>query len=304
MIISVEFKNGVAEVEVVSGMKDSELKELPHFAQALLSTKVISDDITKRFELFKAFTEDVLGKDDTKDTGYITDNNKNSLNDFNNEKAYDSNVNFANKAEKSKNISTNNKKVSMAHTLEKLYKEYDAAKAEYSEYRTLHNILLDIAGEPDISDADIETLNAKIKMCKMKRDAVGRAYKALFAFIENIGSNHSYTNLEKIDNDKYINIKPIKINLKHENNNNTQEILENKHSIIDTIISLYKEYENEKRRYKKYSQMLSILKDIRGDEYISDNDRVLIDAKIKVCEEKISGLKAVYEKLMKAISEV
>lgn len=65
-------------------MKDSELKELPHFAQALLSTKVISDDITK-------------------DTGYITDNNKNSL-----------------KAEKSKNISTNNKKVPMAHTLEKL----------------------------------------------------------------------------------------------------------------------------------------------------------------------------------------
>ena len=58
------------------------------------------------------------------------------------------------------------------------------------------------------------------------------------------------------------------------------------------------------RRYKKYSQMLNILKDIRADEYISDNDRALIDAKIKVCEEKISGLKAVYEKLMKVISEV
>lgn len=169
MIISVEFKNGIAEVEVVSGMKDSELKELPHFAQALLSTKVISDDITKRFELLKAFTEDVLGKDDTEDIGYITDNNKNAL-----------------KVEKSKNISTNNKKVPMAHTLEKLYKEY----------------------------------------------------------------------------------------------------------------------ENEKLRYNKCSQMLSILKDIRADEYISDNDRALIDAKIKVYEGKISGLKAAYEKLMKAISEV
>lgn len=223
MIISVEFKKGVVEVEVVSGMTDSELKELPHFAQALLSTKVISDDITRRFELLKAFTEDVLGKDYIEDT------------------------------------------------------------------------------------------------C--------RAYKALIAFIENIGSNHSCTNLEKagdfdgetIDNGKYSNIKPIKISLKHENNNayyknnidtkniidtNTQAILENKHSIIDTIIPLYKECENEKHRYKKYSQMLNILKDIRADEYISDNDRTLIDAKIKVCEEKISGLKAVYEKLMKVISEV
>ena len=54
-----------------------------------------------------------------------------------------------------------------------------------------------------------------------------RAYKALIAFIENIGSNHSCTNLEKagdfdgetIDNGKYSNIKPIKISLKHENNN-------------------------------------------------------------------------------------
>ena len=186
MIISVEFKNGVVEVEVVSGMKDSELKELPHFAQALLSTKWYSDDITKIFELVKAFTEDVLGKDDAEDNGCIDDNNKNFLKDFNNKKLYDSNVNFADKVKKPKNISTNNKKVPMSHTLEKLYKEYDAAKAEYSEYRTLHNILLDIAGEPDISDTDIEILNEKIKMCKMKRDAVGRAYKALIAFIESI----------------------------------------------------------------------------------------------------------------------
>lgn len=118
-----------------------------------------------------------------------------------------------------------------------------------------------------------------------------------------------------IDNDKYNNVKDIKtsLNNKYGNNNayfkndidtETQTVLENEHSIIDTIIPLYKECENEKRRYKKYSQMLNILKDIRADEYISDNDRALIDAKIKVCEEKISGLKAVYEKLMKVISEV
>lgn len=118
-----------------------------------------------------------------------------------------------------------------------------------------------------------------------------------------------------IDNDKYNNVKDIKtsLNNKYGNNNayfkndidtETQAVLENEHSIIDTIIPLYKECENEKRRYKKYSQMLNILKDIRADEYISDNDRALIDAKIKVCEEKISGLKAVYEKLMKVISEV
>lgn len=175
MIISVEFKNGVAEVKVISPMKDSELKELPHFAQAILSTKWYSDDITKIFELVKAFTKDVLGKDDAEDNGCIDDNN-----------AY--------------------------------YKN------------------------------DIDTKNI-------------------------------------IDTD-------------------TQTVLENKHNIVDTIISLYKECENAKRRYKKYSQMLSILKDIRADEYISCDDRVLIDVKIKVCEEKTDCLRTAYEKLMKAISEV
>ena len=336
MIISVEFKNGLAEVNVVSA-EDSELKELPHFAQALLSTKLDSDGITKIFELLKSFTEDVLGKDDAEDNGYITDNNKNFLKEFNNEKFYDSNVNFADKVNKPKNISTSNKKAPVSVTLEKLYKEYDAAKAEYSEYRTLHNILLDIAGEPDISDTDIEILNAKIKMCKMKRDAVGSAYKALFAFIESIGGNYSCVNIGKtvkqlditndgdfdgdttIDNGKPSKIKAIKTGLKHGNNyayykndidakniidTDTQAVLENKHSIVDIIISLYKKCETAKRRFKKYSQMMSILKDIRDDEYISDNDRVLIDDKIKSCEEKISGLKAAYEKLMKAISEV
>lgn len=186
MIISVEFKDGVAELKVVSA-EDSELKEFPHFIQALLSTKLGSDDITKIFELLKAaFTEDVLGKDNAEDNGCIDDTIKNFFEKFNNEKIYDSISNFANKVKKPENISTKNKKVPMSHTLEKLYKEYDAAKAEYSEYRTLHNILLDIAGEPDISDTDIEILNEKIKMCKMKRDAVGRAYKALIAFIESI----------------------------------------------------------------------------------------------------------------------
>lgn len=195
MIISAEFKNGVAEVKIVSA-EDSEFKELQRFAQDLLSTKLSSDDIPKLFELIKAFTEDVLGKDDTEDNGYITDNHKNVLEDSNNEKAYDSISNFADKVKKAENINTSNKKVPM-NRLEKLYKEY-----------------------------------------------------------------------------------------------------------IDTIISLYEEYKNAKRRYKKYLQMLSILKDIRADEYIGDNDRALIDAKIKVYEGKISGLKAAYEKLMKAISEV
>ena len=184
-----EFKNSVTN--------SSELKELPHFTQALLSTKWYTD-IAKIFELLKdAFIEDVLGKDDTEDNGCIDDNNKNFLKDFNNEKFYDSNVNFADKVKKPENISTSNKKVPMSHTLEKLYKEY-----------------------------------------------------------------------------------------------------------TDTIISLYEEYKNAKRLYKKYLQMLSILKDIRADEYISDNDRALIDAKIKVYEGKASGLNAAYEKLMKAISEV
>lgn len=186
MIIGVEFKDGMAELKVVSA-EDSELKELPRFAQDLISTKLSSDGITKMFKLLEAaFTEDVLGKYSADDNGCIDDNNKNFLKDFNNEKFYDSNVNFADKVKKPKNINTSNKNVPMSHTLEKLYKEYDAAKAEYSEYRTLHNILLDIAGDPDISDTDIETLNAKIKMCKMKRDTVGRAYKALIAFIETI----------------------------------------------------------------------------------------------------------------------
>lgn len=186
MIIGVEFKNGVAEVKIVSA-EDSELKELPRFARDLISTKLSSDGITKMFKLLEAaFTEDVLGKYNAEDNGCVDDNNKNFLKDFNNETLYDSNVNFADKIKKPENISTNNKKVPMSYTLEKLYKEYDAAKAEYSEYRTLHNILLDIAGEPDISDADIETLNEKIKICKMKKDAVGRAYKALITFIESI----------------------------------------------------------------------------------------------------------------------
>ena len=145
-----------------------------------------SDDITRIFELLRAFTKDVNGKDDAEDNGCIADNNKSFLKNFNNKKLYKSISNFADNVTKPENISTNNKKVPMSHTLEKLYKEYDAAKAEYSEYRTLHSILLDIAGEPDISDADIETLNEKIKICKMKKDAVGRAYKALITFIESI----------------------------------------------------------------------------------------------------------------------
>ena len=125
MIISVEFKDGVAELKVVSA-EYSELKEFPHFIQALLSKKLGSDDITKIFELLKdAFIEDVLGKDDTEDNGCIDDNNKNFLKDFNNETLYDSNVNFADKIKKPENISTNNKKVPMSYTLEKLYKEYD-----------------------------------------------------------------------------------------------------------------------------------------------------------------------------------
>lgn len=197
MIIGVEFKDGMAELKVVSA-EDSELKELPRFAQDLISTKLSSDGITKMFKLLEAaFTEDVLGKYNADDNGCIDDNNKNFLKDFNNEKFYDSNVNFADKVKKPKNINTSNKNVPMSHTLEKIYKEH-----------------------------------------------------------------------------------------------------------TDTIISLYEEYKNAKRLYKKYLQMLSILKDIRADEYISDNDRALIDAKIKVYEGKASGLNAAYEKLMKAISEV
>lgn len=124
---------------------------------------------------------------------------------------------------------------------------------------------------------------------------------------------------DTIDNGKYSKIKAVKTGLKHGNNNayykndidtkniidtDTQTVLENKHNIVDTIISLYKECENAKRRYKKYSQMLSILKDIRADEYISCDDRALIDVKIKVCEEKTDCLRTAYEKLMEAISEV
>lgn len=316
MIISVEFKNGVAEVKVISPMKDSELKELPHFAQAILSTKWYSDDITKIFELVKAFTKDVLGKDDAEDNGCIDDNNEDFLKDFNNKKPYDSNVNFDDKVKKPKNINISNKNVPTSNTLEKLYKEYEATNAEYSDYRTLHGILLDIAGESNISDTDIEILNEKIKMYKMKRDAAGRAYKELIAFIESIGSNHICTNLEKdvkqleldkdgdfdgetTDNDKY-----SKIDTENITDSDTQTVLENKHSIVDIIISLYKKCETMKQRYKKYSQMLSILKDIRADEYISCDDRALIDVKIKDCEEKTDCLKTAYEKLMEAISEV
>lgn len=186
MIIGLEFKNGVAEVKIVSA-EDSELKELPRFAQDLISTKFSSDGITKMFKLLEAaFAEDVLGKDDAEDNCCIDDNNKNFLKDFDNEKLYDSNVNFADKVKKPANISTSNKKVPMSVTLKKLFERYDTAKAEYSEYKTLHGILLDIAGEPDISDADIEILNEKIKLCKMKRDAAGRAYKELLAFIKSI----------------------------------------------------------------------------------------------------------------------
>ena len=191
MIISVEFKNGVAEVKVVSA-EDTELKELPHFAQALLSTCGIDIIRPAINEKLKMFIQTILNtpadivetiEDDAEDNGCIANNNKSFLK---NEKFYKSISNFADNVTKPENISTNNKKVPMSHTLEKLYKEYDAAKAEYSEYRTLHSILLDIAGEPDISDADIETLNEKIKICKMKKDAVGRAYKALITFIESI----------------------------------------------------------------------------------------------------------------------
>lgn len=111
---------------------------------------------------------------------------------------------------------------------------------------------------------------------------------------------------DTIDNGKYRNIKPIKTSLNNKYGNNNayyKNDIDTTTQNVDTIISLYKECENAKRRYRKYSQMLSILKDIRVDEYISDNDRALIDAKINVCEKKISGLSAAYEKLMNAISE-
>lgn len=186
MIISVEFKDGVAELKVVSA-EYSELKEFPHFIQALLSTKLGSDDITKIFELLKAaFTEDVLGKDNAEDNGCVDDNNKNFLKDFNNETLYDSNVNFADKIKKPENISTNNKKVPMSYTLEKLYKEYDAAKAEYSEYRTLHNILLDIAEDPDISDTDMALIDAKIKICEEKISDLKAVYEKLMKVISEV----------------------------------------------------------------------------------------------------------------------
>ena len=185
MIISVEFKNGLAEVNVVSA-EDSELKEFPHFAQALLSTKLDSDGITKIFELVKAFTKDVLGKDDAEDNGCIDDNNEDFLKDFNNEKLYDSNVNFADKVNKPKNISTSNKKAPVSVTLEKLYKEYDAAKAEYSEYRTLHNILLDIAEDPDISDNDMALIDAKIKICEEKISGLKAVYEKLMKVISEV----------------------------------------------------------------------------------------------------------------------
>lgn len=197
MVVKVNFENGIAVISIVS-MDTSERDAL---TQAVLSAKQLLPSSNK----MNAVLNLCMSATDAD----ILEDSHNFLNNFSNHKPeypnldtkknviqkYDDNDKLYNKrntndAEKLKKNATadisNKQQLSMSETLTKLFKDYDKAKATYSEYRTLHSILLDILGDSNISDADIDEINKKIQVCKSKKGDVDHAYKALMDFVRNI----------------------------------------------------------------------------------------------------------------------
>ena len=90
-------------------------------------------------------------------------------------------------------------------------------------------------------------------------------------------------------------------NTTDETSDSTQEVFASK---VDALSTLYKELKRAERCYGKYTHLLNILRDIKTDAYISDDERYVIDTKIKIYEDKVSELKTVHEKLIMAISDI
>lgn len=171
MVVKVNFENGIAIISIVS-MDTSERDAL---TQAVLSAKHLLPRPNKMnavLNLCRSATDaDIL-----EDQYSFTNNFSNYKPEY---------PNLDNKKNATTDIS-NKQQLSMSETLTKLLKDYDKAKAAYSEYRVLHNILIDILIDSDISDADIDEINKKIQVCKSKKDLVDRAYKALMDFVRSI----------------------------------------------------------------------------------------------------------------------
>lgn len=160
MVVKVNFENGITVINIVS-MDTSERDAL---IQAALSAKQLlpsSNKMNAVLNLCMSATDEDISN--YKPEYPNLDNKKKVI------QKYD-----------------DNDKLSISETLTKLFKDYDKAKAAYSEYRVLHNILLDILGDSDISDTDIDEINKKIQVCKSKKADVDHAYKVLMDFVRNI----------------------------------------------------------------------------------------------------------------------
>lgn len=197
MVVKVNFENGIAVINIVS-MDTSEHDAL---TQAVLSAKQLlpsSNKMNAVLKLCRSATDADILKDpysfmnnfsNYKPEYSNLDNKKKVIQKYDdNDKLYNKiNTNDAEKLKKNATTDISNKQqLSMSETLTKLFKDYDKAKAAYSEYRVLHNILLDILSDSDISDADIDEINKRIQVCKSKKADVDHAYKVLMDFVRNI----------------------------------------------------------------------------------------------------------------------
>lgn len=186
MVVKVNFENGIVVISIGS-MDTSERDAL---TQTVLSSKQLlpsSNKMNAVLNLCRSATDADISN--YKPEYPNLDNKKNVIQKYDdNDKLYNKiNTNDAEKLKKNATTDISNKQqLSMSETLTKLFKDYDKAKAAYSEYRVLHNILLDILSDSDISDADIDEINKKIQVCKSKKADVDHAYKVLMDFVRNI----------------------------------------------------------------------------------------------------------------------
>ena len=196
MVVKVNFENGIAVISIVS-MDTSERDAL---TQAALSAKQLlpsSNKMNAVLNLCRSADADILEDPYSFTNNFANykpeypnlDNKKNVIqkHDDNDQLYNKRNTNDAEKLKKNATADISNKQqLSMSETLTKLFKGYDKANATYSEYRVLHNILLDILSDSNISDADIDEINKKIQVCKSKKADVDHAYKVLMDFVRNI----------------------------------------------------------------------------------------------------------------------
>lgn len=186
MVVKVNFENGIAVISIVS-MDTSERDALTQLVLSAKQNLSGSNKMDAVLNLCRSVMD--AGISNCKQEYPNLDNKINDIHKYDdNETLYNKrNANDAKKLKKNATTDISNKQqLSMSETLTKLFKDYDKAKAAYSEYRVLHNILLDILSDSDISDADIDEINKKIQVCKSKKADVDHAYKVLMDFVRNI----------------------------------------------------------------------------------------------------------------------